>query len=194
MPLSPASDRRLVHTRHLVCQGYQRADGLWDIEGSLVDTRTEAMETFGRGRIAPGEHLHEMWLRMTVDADLVVKAIEAKTVHAPYPACPDFPDRFGKLVGQRIEPGWTAKVRLLLGGRLGCTHLVELLGPLATTAVQTVYAWRGETGHIADSVAPPGDFVNTCHTLAEGSDVVARLWPDLAEASPTTSSDRDIPK
>lgn len=179
MTLSKAEERQLLHTRRIDCRGYRRADGLWDIEGSLIDTRTEEMETFGRGRIAPGEHLHEMWLRMTVDAELTVKALEAKTVHAPYPTCPDFPQRFQKLVGERIEPGWTAKVRLLLGGRWGCTHLVELLGPLATTAVQTVYAWRGETGdHLADSVAPPEDFINTCHSLAEGSEVVARLWPE----------------
>lgn len=184
MPLSPASERRLIHTRHMVCQGYHREDGLWDIEGSLVDTRTEQMETFGRGRIAPGEHLHEMWLRMTVDSELTVRGIEATTVHAPYPSCPDFPRRFEKLVGERIEPGWTAKVRLLLGGRWGCTHLVELLGPLATTAVQTVYAWRGETGaHLEDSVAPPEDFINTCHSLAEGSEVVARLWPEHRKAT-----------
>ena len=179
MPLSSPEQRRLVHTRRIECRGYHRDDGLWDIEGRLIDTRTEEMETFGRGKIAPGEHLHEMWLRMTVDSELVVKAIEAKTVFAPYPVCPHFPDRFGKLVGERIEPGWTAKVRLLLGGRWGCTHLVELLGPLATTAVQTVYAWRGETGeHLSDSVAPPEDFINTCHSLADGSDVVDVLWPD----------------
>lgn len=179
MPLSPAKNRELVHTRHIVCRGYHREDGLWDIEGSLIDTRTAAMETFGRGRIEPGDPLHEMWLRMTVNCELVVQAIEAKTVHAPYPACPDFPDRFGKLVGECIEPGWTAKVRLLLGGRWGCTHLVELLGPLATTAVQTVYAWRGETPGDSDSVAPPSDFINTCHSLADGSEVVERLWPNL---------------
>jgi len=179
MPLPPPESRQLIHTRKLDCRGYRREDGLWDIEGSLIDTRTEEMETFGRGKIVPGEHLHEMWLRMTVDSELTVMALEAKTVHAPYPACPNFPDRFGKLVGQRIEPGWTAKVRLLLGGRWGCTHLVELLGPLATTAVQTVYAWRGETrDHLEDSVAPPSDFIDTCHSLAAGSEVVRRLWPD----------------
>ncbi len=186
MPLPPPEKRELVHTRRIECRGYRRDDGLWDIEGSLIDTRTEAMETFGRGKIAPGEHLHEMWLRMTVDSDLTVRAIDAKTVHAPYSRCPDFPDRFGKLVGQRIEPGWTAKVRVLLGGRWGCTHLVELMGPLATTAVQTVYAWRGETGeHLEDSVAPPEDFINTCHTFAEGTEVVHRLWPQHVSKAPS---------
>jgi hypothetical protein len=168
-----------VHTRRIECQGFRRKDGLWDIEGTLVDTRTDEMETFGRGRIAPGEHLHEMWLRMTVDSDLRVIRIDAKTVHAPYPDCPNFPQRFGKLVGEHIGPGWTAKVRLLLGGRWGCTHLVELLGPLATTAVQTVYAWRAEAlADVSDSVSPPSEFINTCHALADGTEVVRRLWPD----------------
>jgi len=179
MPLSPAQDREPIHTREIRCRGFRRNDGLWDIEGSLIDTRTHAMETFGRGRIEPGEHLHEMWLRLTVDNHLTVTAIEACTEHAPYPACPNFPDHFGKLVGQRIEPGWTAKVRLLLGGRRGCTHLVELLGPLATTAVQTVYAWRGEVGeHLADDVSPPREFMDTCHSLVKGGEVAQHLWPD----------------
>lgn len=179
MSLPPATDRNLVHTRRIECRGFRRNDGLWDIDGSLIDTRTEGMATFGRGVINPGEHLHEMWMRMTVDAELEVVALDANTVHAPYPACPHFPERFHKLVGQRIEPGWTAKVRLLLGGRWGCTHLVELLGPLATTAVQTVYAWRAEAGeHVEDNVAPPTEFIDTCHALAEGTEVVRRLWPD----------------
>ena len=179
MPLPLASERRPIHSRRIDCTGFRRADGLWDIEGCLIDTRTQAMETFGRGIISPGEHLHEMWIRMTVDNKLEVKDITARTVHAPYPACPHFPDRFNKLVGQRIEPGWTAKVRLLLGGKWGCTHLVELLGPIATTAVQTVYAWRGEVGqHLNDDVSPPKDFVNTCHTLMEGGQAVQMLWPE----------------
>jgi hypothetical protein len=177
MPLSSPNPRELTHTRKITCQGFQREDGLWDIEGSLIDTRTETMSTFGRGTIEPGEHLHEMWLRMTVDNDLNVMAIEAVTEHAPYPACPDFPNRFKKLVGEKIQPGWTAKVRLLLGGTHGCTHLVELLGPIATTAVQTVYAWKGEvdTSNI-NGTTPPREFINSCHSLTEGGEVARRLW------------------
>lgn len=180
MPLSTPKNRELIHTRNIRCQGFHREDGLWDIEGHLVDTRTEQMETFGRGRIEPGEHLHEMWLRITVDQDLTVREIEAKTDHAPYPACPNFPDRFSKLVGETIQPGWTAKVRLLLGGHRGCTHLVELVGPVATTAVQTIYAWKGEVGdHLDDDVSPPREFINSCHSLADGSEAAHHLWPDL---------------
>ena len=46
---------------------------------------------------------------------------------------------FQRLVGLRIKSGWTQKVKELLGGVEGCTHLVELLGPVATTAFQTIY-------------------------------------------------------
>lgn len=175
MPLQSATPRQAVHTRTIRCQGFRREDGLWDIEGCLTDTRNEPMHTYDRGRIEAGEHLHEMWIRLTVDAQLKVIDIQASTVHAPYAACPSFPERFGKLIGQTIEPGWTAKVRLLLGGRLGCTHLVELLGPIATTAVQTLYAWRQENG---SHVAPPPDFINTCHALAADGEVALRLWPE----------------
>ena len=39
MPLSPAPPRQPVHDRRVRCQGYRRADGLWDIEGHLTDTK-----------------------------------------------------------------------------------------------------------------------------------------------------------
>ncbi len=177
MPLPTPGERSPLHHRRIDCQGYRRADGLWDIEGHLIDTREEPMQTFGRGRIAPGEPLHEMWMRLTVDDRLQVIDLQASIEHAPYPACPHFPaERLRKLVGQQIAPGWTARVRLALGGVHGCTHLVELLGPLATTAVQTVYAWRGESPDSRDH-QPPEDFINSCHSLAEGGEAARRLWP-----------------
>ena len=45
MPLGTATDRELVHGRTIICQGYRRADGLWDIEGHLVDTKAYSFPT-----------------------------------------------------------------------------------------------------------------------------------------------------
>ena len=39
MPLSPAAPREHIHTRTVTCRGYRRKDGLWDIEGHLVDVK-----------------------------------------------------------------------------------------------------------------------------------------------------------
>ncbi|RMG32634.1 MAG: DUF2889 domain-containing protein [Gammaproteobacteria bacterium] len=179
MPLPPPAERQPLHSRTIHCEGYRRADGLWDIEAHLLDVRDEPMETFGRGEIAPGEPLHEMWMRMTVDDELQVRDLQASIEHAPYPSCPHFPRApLQKLIGQRIAPGWTARVRLVMGGIKGCTHLVELLGPLATTAIQTVYAWRGEALDDAHN-QPPADFIDSCHSLARHGAVARQLWPNL---------------
>ena len=40
MPLTNPAPRKLMHTRAIDCKGYERADGLWDIEAHLVDTKT----------------------------------------------------------------------------------------------------------------------------------------------------------
>ena len=83
-----------------------------------------------------------MWIRLTVDTDLVVHDVEACTDHGPYSICGSIVASFQALKGLAIKAGWTLKTRELLGGTRGCTHLVELLGPIATTAFQTVYPAR----------------------------------------------------
>ncbi len=41
-----------------------------------------------------------------------------------------------------------------------------------------MYAWRGETAdHLDDNVAPPEVFIKTCHSLAEGNDVLICCGP-----------------
>ena len=145
MPLSAPAPRKPMHTRHVECRGYLRDDGLWDIEGHLVDTKPFDMPNEDRGgAIAAGVPLHEMWIRLTVDTDLVVHEVEASTDHGPYSICGNIVDNFKVLKGLTIKAGWTQKTRELLGGRKGCTHLVELLGPVATTAFQTIYPARAK--------------------------------------------------
>lgn len=63
-----------------------------------------------------------------------------------------------------------------LGGVRGCTHLVELLGPLATTAFQTVYPWRAKHAPEVEIERPPRH-LHSCHALARDGDVVRREYP-----------------
>src|SRR5690606_12405498 len=55
MPLSPPVEREPIHIRTVTCRGYRRSDGLWDIEGHLVDTKAYLFESRWRGTLAPGE-------------------------------------------------------------------------------------------------------------------------------------------
>ena len=141
MPLSTAAARKPMHHRSIQCRGYLRDDGLWDIEGHLVDSKPFDMPNMERpgGKVPTGVPVHEMWIRITVDDELKVHDVEAATDHTPYQVCGSITDRFRVLIGLSIRAGWTQKTRELLGGTKGCTHLVELLGPIATTAFQTVY-------------------------------------------------------
>jgi hypothetical protein len=183
MPLSQPVARKSMHTRRVECRGYLRDDGLWDIEGHLTDTKPFDMPNENRGgQIPAGEPLHEMWIRLTVDTDLVVHDVEARTDHGPYSICGNIVDGFKVLKGLQIKPGWTMKTRALLGGTKGCTHLVELLGPVATTAYQTVYPARARRDQGKPVTKPPA-MVDSCHAYASNGPIVKRRWPQFYTGS-----------
>jgi len=177
MPLTEPVPRNLIHERSIVCRGFHRDDGLWDIEGHLVDTKTYPFANRHRGEIRAGEPIHEMWLRLTIDEDLLVHAAEAATEHAPYAVCPRITPNFEQLAGLRIGPGWTRAVRQRFGGVTGCTHLVELLGPIATTAYQALAGQREKRP--SDKPAKRPFFLDTCHALAADGEVVRSHWPQF---------------
>lgn len=187
MPLSPPDvTRDHLHTRHVTCQGFRRADGLWDIEGRITDVKTYGFRNEDRGEIVPGDPIHDMWVRLTLDDRLVVQAVEAVTDKSPYHLCGDITPNFSRLIGLRIAPGWTAQVHQRLGGVQGCTHLVELLGPVATTAFQTIYpvlareraARRQTDGASGAETGARPPLLNTCHAFASDGPIVRRYWPD----------------
>jgi len=91
------------------------------------------------------------------------------------------------LVGNKIGPGWIRKTRELLGGIEGCTHLVELLGPMATVAFQTTAS--DTVKEMAHKIAPENYpiikpdpskkpfILNGCHTWRSASPAVKELYP-----------------
>lgn len=177
MPLSPPAERTEFHLRRIECRGYQRADGLWDIEGHLVDTKSYDFDSHDRGHVGAGVPVHEMWLRLTIDDELLVHGAEASTDFGPYDLCQAATPNFAKLKGLRIGPGWRRAVHEAVGGTKGCTHLVELLGPLATTAFQTIWPILARRARsTAESQTKPRT-IDSCHAYASDSPVVKRLWP-----------------
>jgi len=151
MPLSSSAEREPIHHRRIDCRGYRRKDGLWDIEGHLTDVKSYPFSNKFRGEIQSGEPLHDMWLRLTLDDQLTVIEVEAVTDAGPFAICPAITPAFKSLEGVKIAPGWNRAVNKVLGGVQGCTHLVELLGPMATTAFQTIHTWNAQRNPKAES-------------------------------------------
>ena len=180
MPLSKATLRRHIHTRNIDCRGYHRDDGLWDIEATLVDTKTYSFGNEDRTGIAAGEPLHEMRIRLTIDDDMMVHGAEAVTDASPFHVCGDITAGFDQIVGLRIGPGWRRAVLAKMAGAKGCTHLTDLLiGPLAVTAFQTLLeARRRKDSHRPAAERPPQ--LDSCHALASDGPLVKKRWPDFS--------------
>lgn len=193
MPLSPPVGRQHLHTRRVVCQGFFRDDGLWDIEGRITDEKSYEHANEWRGPLKPGDFVHDMSIRLTIDHTFTIVEAEAVTDKSPYSMCGDIAPAFTKLVGLRIGGGFHRAVRERLGGVHGCTHIVELLGPVATTAFQTVSSKKARDlnrEHREKSgTLPPKDpnaapkprrkpyMLDTCHTWASDSEITKRWVP-----------------
>lgn len=209
MPLSAPAPREHIHTRRVTCEGYRRDDGMWDIEGHLVDTKTYPFSNKERGTVEPGVPVHEMRIRVTIDDAFLIHAVEAVTDHSPFGVCREIAPNFERLVGLTIGVGWRRAVASRVGGVEGCTHIVELLGPVGTTAFQTLgsdkadelsrehwhreLAARGESPppqrklEVKDYRAP--SVMNTCHAWAEDSPVMKR-WAPLHYTGPDSETVR----
>jgi hypothetical protein len=171
------SGRTLLHSRDVSCRGYARGDGLWEIEGRMRDIKSFTMANEDRGgRIAAGEPLHDISLTLVLDRTLCIHALEARIDAAPFATCPAIAPAFQQLVGLRIVPGFSRQVKELLGGVKGCTHLLELLAPIATTAYQTL--WQAESGYDGDNPEVLRLLLDSCHSLASDGPVVRRYRTD----------------
>lgn len=180
MPLSaPKSPRQSLHRREITLRGYKREDGLFDIEGHLYDVKDVDFQVASGLRKA-GEPVHSMWLRITVDRALHIVDAEAASDAMPYVGyCDAIAPDYRKLVGLAIRPGFTNRVRQLLGGTHGCTHITELVGALATTAFQTI-AGQG----LQKPGAKPYQ-LDRCHALRTDAPAVARYYPQWYRGSGT---------
>ena len=195
MPLSPPQERELLHCRDIVLRGYQRADGLYDIEAQLTDTKSYGFASRDRGYVEAGEPIHGMWLRLTIDETRTIVSCEAASDYTPYTICPTAAPNFARLAGLQIKPGFLKEAGMRVGGAVGCTHLRELLQQIATTAYQTIDPARAMREAEAAGENRPGSdkvdervtakmggapaILNTCIAYGTDSPVVQRRWPDL---------------
>ena len=174
MPLPEPVSRRHLHTRSIQCEGYERDDGLYDIEAQIVDQKTYAVDEPIRGHRPAGAHVHDMQVRLTLDADMAVRAIAVATNHSPYDVCPSVAPGYQKLVGAKIGAGWRQAVAEAVGRTRGCTHITELLMPMATVAFQTMGSWKQEP---AEASAAKPHFIDGCKAWAADGPVVKKLFP-----------------
>jgi hypothetical protein len=173
MPLSSAAvDRSRLHVRAVTYEGYRRGDGLFDIEGHLTDVKDHDY-TLLTGVRRAGEPVHDMWIRLTIGGDYLIRAIEVRTDEMPYPgACDLITPAYDKLVGASLLHGFRRTLQEAMGGVRGCSHLTELLSHAPTAAIQMFAGLRRE---IEGDERPFQ--LDRCHALETTTETVRRYYP-----------------
>ncbi|HEY4138708.1 MAG TPA: DUF2889 domain-containing protein [Casimicrobiaceae bacterium] len=173
MPLSaPTVSRQRLHSRRTTYEGFEREDGLFDIDAHLEDVKDHDFMLLTGNRPA-GEPVHAMHVRVTIDRKYTIHDIEARTDRMPYPgACDRIAAAYRNLVGANLVRGFRKRLHDTMGGVQGCTHLTELLGYLPTAAVQTFAGLRRE-----DEGAQKPFQLDRCHALETTTDTVRTFYP-----------------
>ena len=131
-----------------------------------------------------GKWQHTAQHVVTVDEDLLIHDIEAVTDNSPFQMCPDIVGNFQRIKGLRMVGGFTNKMKAAVGGAQGCTHLVELMGPIATTAFQTIIPLKKRREKTPEEIAAAADappkrppLLDSCHAFASDSPITKKAWP-----------------
>ncbi len=172
MPLPPPQPRKLASTRETLFRSFRREDGLWDVEGELRDFKEEEF-TVRSGRVwRAGEFIHHMLIRVTIDDEMRVHAIDAAMEARPHGICTETLAGMQRMIGCTMARGWRKAIDHHLGKVAGCTHMRELLFNMATAAFQALENTRMTA---APEMRPP--YLGTCRTWDVSSPVVERVFP-----------------
>ena len=177
MPLPKPVPRKMHHLRDIALRGYEREDGLVDVDVHLTDVKTYSGFSYEHGSVPAGQPVHDMWLRMTVDMNMTIVDCVASMDATPHQICDGVAPNYGRLIGLNIAKGFLKAAAERVGGSQGCTHLREILQQVATVVYQTMISVRRQDQENAkpSGTASLGSMLNTCHAFDEKSPVVAAL-------------------
>ncbi len=177
MPLPESPEREELHTRQILMRSYRRRDGLYEIEARVLDTKAQPFSPpLIESPIPPGAYIHDLSIRLVIDEWLVIHDAIASSDSTPFAVCKEAPPTLAVLKGEKIGGGWNKLIRDKFKGAKGCTHLMEMLSPMATTAMQTLYPYIQHRPVRTDENGRPLK-IDSCYAYASHRDVVQRIWP-----------------
>lgn len=131
------------------------------------------------GEALPAGLIHHMSISLLVHcANLAIEDVHVDLMCVPEEACLETGGSLEAIKGLTITRGFSAKVKKLVGGNRGCTHLVELLLVMAPAAFQGLIVHRTQRPSPFDPsrarkvLEALGD---TCHAWGEKGPFVARI-------------------
>lgn len=168
-----------VHTRSIEVNTYEYDDQHLLVEGSLTDHRTKEYFLITGEKQPPGT-IHHMLVRMLVNiSTLTIDEIKVEMPTVPRGECLETINCLVPVKGMRIASGFTLKVKELVGGIKGCSHLLALLTSMAPAAIQGYGAYQSQkpAGYGSNLPLIIGFLINTCWPWREDGPLVKQHLP-----------------
>ena len=166
--------KKLVHTREISMRTFNLGDHGILVEGSLMDHRYRPRHKEASEEAEP---VHHMVVRLKVKGPgMLIEQAEATMPHHPRTECPEVLPWIQNLEGLEIAPGYSMKVKRIIGRVKGCAHLTSLVIAMGESAVQGYWtAYGSESGKRGLREQTIRKFINTCHLWKEDGPIIKEI-------------------
>jgi hypothetical protein len=167
--MNPSKGKKL-HTRKIEVSTHEYDGQRIIVEGFLKDVRFQDSHTIN-GETLPGGIIHHIMIRLLVNcSNLLIEDVDVNLLSVPRDECRETANCLAPVKGLVITKGFTSKVKKLVGGKKGCTHLVELILAMAPAAIQGFAAYQSQKPSPPDPAHTRMIYhflLNTCHAWRE---------------------------
>lgn len=157
-----------LHSRRIEIQSFPVEKDRIVVEGRLSDERMINIYRAWEDEPRPAGPVHGMRVRFLVgEFPLAILDAEAEMPTVPTPLCRQARESVRKLIGEKIISGYSERVRDIIGGVNGCTHLTHLavvMGPAAVHGFWTLFAQHARPRPASmEEMAGLEYIINSCH-------------------------------
>lgn len=125
-----------IHSRSIEIKSYPVDEDSIVVEGWLRDERFQRVYDV-TGEVHDPGPIHDMAIRIKVGGSpMAIHDAEAEMDHVPLAFCHTTRDIIKQIVGLEIKAGFAKRVKALMGGEKGCSHLTHLLTVMSQAAFQ----------------------------------------------------------
>jgi hypothetical protein len=146
----------------------------------LYDAKHYPFATIERGVLSRWEPVDLMSFRLTLNDAMTIHHAISDMKAVPFQLYKQVPPRLENLIGVSINKGWMQKVKQRHSAIERCTHFLERLKVIATTAYQTIHPYRIKDSHGSKLIHP--SIVDQCQGFDLKGAVVKTYFPEFANS------------
>ncbi len=180
-----------AHKRNIEVTTYASDENHLITEGHLKDARLKDYFKF-TGEIVEAGTLHDLKIVLLIKIpELIIVDLEVIIETVPRSDCEKMSKSLDPVIGLAFRGGFSAKVRELAGGTIGCTHLVHLLTTMAPAVMQGYWAYlyqqkpdMSKAKNEKKAGVMSRGLKDSCYTWREDGEAYQKLVKLLKEKSP----------